>query len=304
MKRILLIAIVLFSAHLSRAQQDEQMSMYMYNKLYLNPAYAGSRNAISAVDIGRFQWTGFEGAPNTQWLSVHAPLMRRFLGVGLHAVNDRIGNRSRTSVYGDVCTSIPINDKTSRVAVGLSGGLDIIGYDFSGVQVNSQNDPYFGQVYAETKGNIGAGLYYYSDKHYFGISTPRILEAKSNVMDSVITNIVARHFFISGGYIFDLNSVLKLQPSTMIKYTPGAPITVDVNVSLLMHERLWTGLLYRYHESMGVNVFYEFKNVFGIGYVYDFPINGLRTYQSGSHEIVLRADFRPKKSVYTSPRYF
>ena len=305
MKRKLIALLILLSASSGlQAQQDEQMSMYMYNKLYLNPAYAGSRNAISAVAVSRFQWVGFEGAPNTQWVSVHAPLVRRYMGVGLHAINDRIGNRSRTSVYGDFCTSLPINNKSSRISVGLSGGVDIVGYDFTNVQVVSTSDPYFGQVYSETKGNVGAGIYYYSDNHYFGISTPRILEAKSNVLDTIITNINARHFFVSGGYVFDINSVVKFQPSALIKFTPGAPITADINASLLLHEKLWTGLMYRYHESMGVNIFYEFKNTFGVGYVYDFPINGLRTYQDGSHEIIVRCDFRPKKEVYTSPRYF
>lgn len=302
MKRLFILLFICCSAGLVNAQQDEQMSMYMYNKLYVNPAYAGSRNAISAVAVARFQWVGFEGAPNTQWMSVHAPILRRFMGVGVHAVNDRIGKRSRTSVYGDIASSIPINDKTSRIAVGLSGGMDIIGTDFSDMNVNDPNDPYLAKFTTETKGNVGAGLYYYSDKHYFGISTPRLLKTKSSIIDSI--QLIAQHFFISGGYIFDLNSVLKLQPSSMIKFTPGAPVTVDVNVSLLMHEQLWTGLMYRYNESMGVNIFYKFKRMLGIGYLYDFPINGLRTYQNGSHEIVLRADFRKKNSVYTSPRYF
>lgn len=302
--KIILFLLVAMCSHRSNAQQDEQMSLYMYNKLYFNPAYAGSRDALSAIAIARFQWVDFEGAPNTQWFSIQAPILQKAVGVGAHLVNDQIGNRTRTSIFGDISTSIAVNKKTSRLAVGLSGGVDIVGYDFSSVIVNDPTDPYFESTFSETKPNIGAGIYYYSDKHFVGVSSPRILEASSDILDSVGAKLNARHFFITGGTVLKLNSVLKLLPSTLIKYTPNSPITADVNVSLLMYEKLTTGIMYRFHEAMGVNLVYNFKNTLSVGYVYDFPINGLRTYQTGSHEIFLRYDFKPKKSVYSSPRYF
>ena len=183
-KKLTIVLAILFSFQ-ANAQQDEQMSLYMYNKLYFNPAYAGSRDAISAIAIARFQWVNFDGAPNTQWFSIHTPILQKSMGIGAHLVNDRIGNRTRTSVFGDVNGSIALNNKTSRLSIGLSGGIDILGYDFSSVIVNDQNDPYFGEVYSEIKPNVGAGLYYYNDKHFFGISSPRILEASSNVLDSI-----------------------------------------------------------------------------------------------------------------------
>lgn len=304
MKKGLIIIICVLCAPLSFGQQDEQMSLYMYNQLYNNPAYAGSRDAVSAIAIARFQWINFDGAPRSQWFSVHTPLAQKFLGLGLHAVNDRIGNRSRTAVYLDACGSIPVNKKGSRIALGLSGGIDVVGYDFSSVKVNDVNDPYFGEMYSDTKPNVGAGIYYYGEKHYIGLSSPRLSEARTNNFDTLITRLNSRHFFFSAGYVFTLNSVVKLKPSTLIKYTPHAPITVDVNATFLLYDRVWAGLMYRYHESMGVNVLVDIKKSFGVGYVYDFPINGLRTYQSGTHEIFLRYDMHPKKTSYYSPRYF
>ena len=151
---------------------------------------------------------------------------------------------------------------------------------------------------------MGAGLYYYGDKFYVSASSPRLLEAKPNNFDTILSKLNSRHYFLSGGYVFTLNSVLKLQPATLIKYTPNTPITADVNLSLLIHDFLVTGVSYRFNESMAVNLIYNIKNTVSIGYMYDFPINGLRTYQTGSHEIFLRYDFKPKKSVFTSPRYF
>lgn len=302
--RILLVVIVCFLfGNKSHAQQDEQMSLYMFNQLYLNPAYAGSRDALSAIAIARFQWVDFEGAPKTQWFSVHAPLLQRSLGLGAHLVNDRIGSRSRTAAYMDISGSIALNKRNDRLAAGLSAGFDVVGYDFSNVTVNDPNDPYYGNSYSATKPNIGAGLYYYGERHFISLSTPRLFESTYNV-DTLLQQLNSRHYFLSGGYVFDLNSVLKLKPSIMMKYTPKAPITIDVNASLLMYDQLWAGLMYRYNESMGVNIVYTIKNMLSVGYVYDFPINGLRTYQYGSHEMFLRYDFVPKKSVYNSPRYF
>jgi type IX secretion system PorP/SprF family membrane protein len=302
-KYFIVLAAIAFSKP-TLAQQDEQMSLYLYNKLYFNPAYAGSRDVLSAIGIARFQWVDFQGAPKTQWVSVHAPILQKTLGVGAHLVNDQIGNRSRTSVFGDLSSSIALNKNRSRLAVGISMGVDFIGYDFSSVQVQDQNDLLYGAQLNETRFNIGTGIYYYGDKFYASVSSPRLIEEQPGVFDTLVSTLNSRHYFLSGGYVFTLNSMFKLQPSALVKYTPHAPITADVNVSLLVHDFLSAGILYRFHEAMGVNLVYTIKNTASIGYVYDFPINGLRTYQHGSHELFVRYDFKPKKSVFTSPRYF
>lgn len=303
-KRIILLILIHLSSAVSLAQQDEQMSIYMYNPLYFNPAYAGSKDAISMVAVGRFQWVNYSGAPRSQWFSIHAPLMFKSLGVGGHMVNDRIGKRYRTSVFADVSGSIQLSKTNqSRIAAGISVGVDVMGFDFTNATVNDVNDPFYGMQVSVTKPNVGAGIYYYGNRHYVGISSPRLLEAVIRTDQDLEKQINARHFFIAAGYVFDLNSVLKLKPSTLIKYTPKAPLTFDVNLSLLSYERLWTGLMYRFNESMGANIAVIIKD-FTIGYVYDFPINGLRKYQSGSHEVFLQLDIRTKKIPYTSPRYF
>lgn len=299
----LVLLLLLFSCNL-HAQQDEQMSIYMFNPLYFNPAYAGSKDAISMVGVGRFQWVNYSGAPKSQWFSIHAPLLFKSMGIGAHMVNDNIGKRKRTAAYLDLSGSIQVNKANqSRLAAGLSVGFDMLGYDFTNATVNDIDDPFYGQKVSATKPNVGAGLYYYGNRHYIGISSPRILEAKIKSVNDLEKVVNARHFFIAAGYVFDINSVLKMKPSTLIKYTPKAPITFDLNISLLSYERVWTGIMYRYNESAGANIAFLVKD-FTLGYVYDFPINGLRKYQSGSHEIFLQYDLKTKKSSYTSPRYF
>jgi type IX secretion system PorP/SprF family membrane protein len=304
MKKAIFLSLILLASIDLKAQQDEQMSLYMYNPLYLNPAYAGSRDAVSMVGIGRFQWVNFKGAPMTQWFSVHSPLLHKSLGVGGHFVHDRIGDRVRTSGYADLSGSVQVNKRKDRLAAGISVGFDALSYDFTQSIVNDVNDPFYGQTLSVTKPNIGAGLYFHGEKHFIGISVPRLIQSKTIDANDILQTLNTRHYFITGGYVFDLNSVFKLKPSAMIKYTPGAPITADINISLLMYEKIWTGLMYRYHEAMGINVVYNIKNTFSVGYVYDFPINGLRTYQYGSHEVLLQYDIRRKQSTLTSPRYF
>lgn len=304
MRKITLALLLLCAAHSLSAQQDEQMSLYMQNPLYYNPAYAGSRQSLSFVSLARFQWVGFSGAPMSQWFSVHSPIVGNNLGVGAHFVNDNIGSRNRTAAYADISASIRLNKKGSRLAAGLSGGADFMSFDFSNLNVTDINDPYYGQRFSSTKPNLGAGLYYYSDRHYIGISSPRLFEAKIDNATTLISTLNKRHFFFAAGTVFDLNSVLKLKPSTMIKYTPEAPLTMDFNVSLLMYDKLWFGTMYRYNESVGISAIVKIKNCLQVGYGYDFPVNGLMNYQSGSHEVLLTYDFTFKKVIYNSPRYF
>jgi type IX secretion system PorP/SprF family membrane protein len=304
MKNLAILFLALTNALGIQAQQDEQMSLYMQNPLYYNPAYAGSRQSVSFVSLARFQWVGFSGSPMSQWFSVHSPVLNNNLGIGGHFVNDNIGSRNRTTAYADLSAGIQLNKKGARLAAGLSGGVDFLSFDFTNLQVTDVNDPYYGQRFSSTKPNIGAGLYYYSDRHYIGISSPRLFEAKIADASTLVTSLNKRHFFFAAGTVFDLNSVVKFKPSTMIKYTPEAPLTMDFNASFLMYDKMWLGAMYRFNESLGLSAIIKIKNCLQVGYGYDFPINGLRTYQSGSHEILLTYDFNFKKTIYNSPRYF
>ena len=299
-----LLSIVPFG-NVSFSQQDEQLSLYNYNPLYYNPAYAGSKSALSVVAMARFQWVNFEGAPNTQFLSVHTPVMGQSLGMGLNLVNDQVGSRKRTAAYYNVSSGIRLNEKNDRLAFGLSVGMDVMSYDFSSLNVQDVSDPFYGQQLSTTKANVGGGIYYYySERHYVGISSPRLLESKALDNDNVMTALNKRHFFISAGKVFDINSVIKFKPTTLIKVTPNAPLTFDANANFLLYERFWAGAFYRFHEAVGLNFVYNYNNLIHVGYGFEFPINRLSSYQSGSHEILLQIDIQSKKHLFTSPRYF
>lgn len=304
MKHFLVLSLFVCVTSIGFSQQDEQMSLYMQNPLYYNPAYAGSRQSLSFVSLARFQWVSFKGAPQTQWFSVHSPILGGALGVGAHFVNDRIGSRNRTAAYADLSAGIRLNKKNHRLAVGLSGGADFLTFDFSNLTVTDPNDPYYGQQFSSVKPNLGAGIYYYGDRHFIGISSPRLFESKLSDANSFVTTLNQRHFFFTAGGVIPLNSVIQFKPATIVKYTPNAPLTLDFNTSFLFYDKLWLGAMYRFNESLGINVMFKLKNSLQFGYGYDFPINGLRTYQQGSHEVLLSYDFNFKKITYNSPRYF
>lgn len=301
-KKILFVLLALCSR--AQAQQDEQASFYMQNPLQYNPAYAGSRQSLALIALARFQWVSFEGAPKSQWFSAHTPILSQQMGVGLHLVNDAIGSRNRTSVFADVSSNIVLNKKGHRLAVGLTGGADFLNYNFSDLNVTDPNDPFYGKQFTSTKPNLGAGIYYYSERHFIGLSVPRMFELKYNGAETEITTLNRRHFFLSGGVVLPLNSVILFKPSLLVKYTPKAPLTIDVNTSFLLYEKVWIGAMYRYNESVGLNAMYKIKNIIQIGYGYDFTINKLGRYNSGTHEILLTYDINNKRISYNSPRYF
>lgn len=285
------------------AQQDEQSSLYMFNPLYFNPAYAGSRNSIHAVGIGRFQWVGMEGAPITQFASFDMPVRSQSIGLGVHFVHDRIGARERTGVYADFSFSIRLNKKGHRLAFGVNAGADFANYNFATVPTNNPNDPILQNSYSGIRPNIGGGIYYYGDRFFAGASIPRILD--DAVLESIDqVSVTKRHIFITGGYVFRLNSVLDLKTSALVKLTPFAPVTFDVNASLYIQKRFWIGAMYRYHESVGANLAINIAPWMTVGYAFDYPINDLRTNQFGTHEVMLSFDFTAGRKSFISPRYF
>lgn len=304
MKKVLIFSFII-GAFTSYGQQSEHTSLYMYNALYYNPAYAGTRNTVSATLLARQQWVGMNGAPSTQYFSAHTPLSDNKIGLGIHVNNDRIGARKKTSGYLDLSGNVRLNSKNDRLSVGLSAGVDDYYFGFSDLYAYNENDPVAMTNFSKTTLNVGAGVYYYGKKHYVGLSVPMILD-KSQQIGNMISNVSRRHFFLTAGYVFHLNSVLDLKPSTIVKYVPGAPLTFDINASVLAYQKLWLGAMYRYDEGVGVNAAFVINKMFTVGYAFDYPINALRTYQYGSHEVMLQFDwsrYKNQEKTY-SPRYF
>ncbi len=302
--KIVLVSSLVFLVNNYSAQQDEQSSLYMFNPLHFNPAYAGSHNDLSVVGVVRAQWVGIKGAPITQFLSAHSPIKAKNMAVGLNLVNDNIGARNRTSFYGNYAYTLHFKNR-SKLNLGLSAGGDLMSVDYNKLVAKDADETDYLVSLTKTTFNIGSGLYYSTTRFYLGLSSPRILETKLKNKSILISNAYTkRHFFLSTGYVFPINSILDLKTSMLLKMTANAPITVDLNANLFLNKTWWLGLMYRYNESVGFNFAYQHKESLMIGYGFDFPINGLSSLKNaGSHEIMVTYDFN-KNKAFGSPRYF
>lgn len=298
------VGFLALSVNLS-AQQETQSSLYFFNPVMVNPAYAGSQDALQVTATVRDQWTGFKGAPKTQCLSLHTPLRREKIGIGFTVLNDAIGATKNTGFYGDFSYSIRLNQKNSRLAFGLKAGVDIYKTNFQPLRVNDNTDAVYtnGFNYTKTLFNTGAGIYYYGKRHYLGIASPRLIPNKINLTADQ-TALQENHFYGFGGVVIKLNGALNLRPSFMVKYVKNAPLSMEGNLSLLIYDKVWVGAMYRHGAAAGANIMFNLTQNLRVGYAYDYALTKIQNYSAGSHEIMLSYNLRSKSNGLKSPRYF
>ncbi len=301
-KLLSLFCIMLFASNIW-AQQQAQNSLYYFNPLNYNPAYAGSRDALSLNAIHRIQWTGIDGAPQTTFLSVHSPIKDSQLSIGADLTYDKIGISKATSAYLDVSYYIQLNDKGHRLSFGLKGGINIFDAPLTELKA-IKPDPLQYDIENKLRGNFGAGIYWYGSNHYLGFSSLTLLEASVLDNDDINALEQVRHFYLHGGYVFDVNSSLKLKSSALIKAVKGSPLEFDVELAGLIYDTFWLGVGYRHDESVRGYLAANITPQLRIGYNYDYIFNKLTKYTGGTHEFMIAYDFDFNKSKFRSPRYF
>jgi len=304
MKKILFLIVFLSAFQSAFSQQDAMYTQYMFNTLAINPAYAGSRNVISATGIIRNQWAGIDGAPTTQTFTIDAPIESKKIGLGLQLFSDKLGKTSNTGLIGSYAYRIRM-DKAS-LSFGLQGSISKFNADYSSIQLDPiglSNDPAF--VGKDTKSlvNFGAGAYYNSDRFYIGLSVPELI---NNVLPGSQTNINRQklHVFFMSGYVFSLNNSFKLKPAVLLKEVSGAPLQADLNTSLWIKDMFSIGAQYRTNADISGLIEIQVTPQIRFGYSYDHSTTELSGFNSGSHEIMLRYEFGFNKARILSPRYF
>lgn len=300
--------ITLASMQNVQAQQDPQYTQYMYNPSVINPAYAGSRGTLGIFGLYRTQWVGLEGAPKTATVSVNTPLGDSGLGLGVNFVNDRLGVMDENTISVDLSYGVNISyDYT--LAFGLKGTANLLSVDYTSLHINNPGDP-ISQENIDNKfnPNIGAGVYLYSDKSYLGISVPNFLEVeRHNLVDANGSNVVMRqkmHFYLMGGYVFDLSDQVKFKPAFLAKAVAGAPLQLDVTANFLLMDKLSLGAAYRWDAALSGLVGFQVNDNLMIGYSYDAETTALRHYNSGSHELFLRFELFNNRGRINAPRFF
>ena len=301
MKKIKLLIgffVLILSTSTVFAQQDPQYTQYMYNMNILNPAYAGSKGVTSIGLLGRTQWVGVDGAPKTATLSINGPVGTN-VGLGFSVIHDEIGPVKEDNLYADFSYTLNFSGE-DKFAFGIKAGATFLNVrEFTTVDQDPLNVPV-----SLVAPNFGVGVMYYNDRFYAGLSVPNFIESRYLDTKNGISSSASEktHYFLTSGYVFDLDENLKLKPSTMLKAAPGAPLSVDLSLNLLIQEKVELGLSHRLDDSISGMVGFQVSQDLRIGYAYDYTTSNFGEFNSGSHEIMILFDIKKKK--IKSPRFF
>jgi type IX secretion system PorP/SprF family membrane protein len=302
--RKILFLFVLLGVSNVEAQQDAQFTQYMYNTVNVNPAYAGSRGVLSIFGTHRAQWVGLEGAPTTSAASIHSPINNSKVGLGLSVIQDEIGPSDKSIISADFSYTINTSENY-KLSFGLKGTASLFNVDYTKLNRYDLNDPRFqNNIDNQFSPNVGAGVYYHSDKLYAGISVPFILETKhfNDNATSVAKDVL--HYYFIGGYVFDLSETTKFKPAFLIKSVKGAPLQADLTANFMFNDKFVVGGAYRWSAALSGLAGFQVDENWFIGYTYDTDTTRLANYNSGSHEFFLRYEFKGKQEKIVSPRFF
>ncbi len=301
MKKI--IVMFLFFTVVCSAQQDAQYTQYMYNTMAINPAYAGSRGALSIFGLYRTQWVGLDGAPETSTFAINTPLNNSNLGLGVSLVNDKIGPTNENTLSADLSYSVPTSE-TFKLSFGIKATANLFNLDINKLNPENQGDPQFQNLNNRITPNIGAGVYWHSDKAYLGLSIPNFIETNRFNDDDTAIFKDKINYYLMAGYVFDLDYYIKFKPALLTKMVQGAPLQVDVSGNFMFNDKFVIGLAYRWSASVSAMAGFQITDGLYVGYGYDHETTNLRRYNSGSHEVFLRFEFLNNYNRITSPRFF
>ncbi|TDE29447.1 MULTISPECIES: type IX secretion system membrane protein PorP/SprF [Flavobacterium] len=303
-KKILMSLLILIAYMDVKAQQDPHYTQYMYNMNVINPAYAGSNESISFGLLYRKQWVNIEDSPATFTFAGHTPAGKN-VGVGLSFISDKIGPVTEQNVFGDFSYTLKLGD-TQRLAFGLKAGVSFHKVGLRDIQSSlpDPNEGIFGEDINDTSFNLGSGLFYYTDKYYVSFSIPNMIKSAHLDYNGREYGSDISHYFLTAGYVFDVNYELKFKPSLMLKSAFNVSPSLDVSANFLYQEKFEIGVTYRLEDSFGGMINFAITPELRIGYAYDHIISDLKVTSPSSHEFILLYDLFESKKVSRSPRFF
>jgi type IX secretion system PorP/SprF family membrane protein len=301
--RILIFILILGFVKLS-AQQLPQYSNYMINDYVLNPAIGGTNNYFEGKSNNRYQWIGITDAPRTYILSVNGPTKNLKMGLGGILFTDIVGPTRRTGLYFTYAYHLIVSDKV-KVSLGLSGGLLQFAVDGSKITLRDPADVVISNgLQSVLLPDFGAGVYVYSTdkKWYAGASVPQILQQKIRFFDNSTTDqsTLATHYYVTGGYKFDVSEDVQIEPSTCIKYVTPAPLQFDIGVRAIYKDKMWIGGAFRYLDAISAMIGYTMQENITFAYSYDFTMTNIKKYSTGTHELMIGIKFHRGKTTASS----
>lgn len=311
MKKLIIQFVVLFLPLMLWAQQDAQYTQYMYNMSVINPGYTTDNFGVLTLGgLHRSQWSGVVGAPNSSNLFAHLPINNK-IEVGMSIINDNIGNVVKeNNLFFDVAYKLDLED-LGNISFGIKSGFTLFDVNFNGFVLESGDiftDPDFENNINKTFFNFGTGIYYNTENYYVGLSVPNILSSKHlDRNNGKYQGTENSHFYLTGGYVFELDNQFKIKSAFMLKSVKGAPITLDLTANVLYNNKVEFGLGYRVKDAISGMVNFSVTPEFRIGYAYDYTISNLGPFSTGSHEIIILYNMflsNLNKGFDKSPRFF
>jgi type IX secretion system PorP/SprF family membrane protein len=308
-KTLYIVLLFLFFVRLY-GQQDPHYTQYMYNMSVMNPAYAtDDPETVQLGALYRAQWVGVTGAPTTGMFFAHSPIGKN-VELGVSILHDQIGDVVKeTAAFVDFAYVLRFSGE-HRLSFGVKAGASFFDTNFNGFQYSSAiPDPAFAENLSRMFPNIGTGIFYFTDRYYLGLSAPNMLRnTHLTRQDGIVANgIESTHYFLTGGYVFQVTDQLKVKPAFMAKAVAGAPLSLDFTTNVLIQETVEIGVAYRAGDAVSGLVNIRLNPSLRIGYAYDYTLTNLSRFNSGSHEILLLFDLfkeQRRKGFDRSPRFF
>jgi type IX secretion system PorP/SprF family membrane protein len=290
------------------AQQDPMFTQYMTNPVTINPSITGIRKVDNISLVFRKQWVGIEGAPTTASLSYQGPFFNDKVGLGCNLIHDIIGPVVQTGLYVDYAYHLTFDEgKKHNLSLGIMGGFNYYTFDLYSLRTDKPDDDIaMDGIDRKFLPNFGIGLFYYTQKFFFGASMPKLLRNSLSEADNSLTldDREERHFFAMTGYVFDLSKDIKFKPSLIGRMVNGAPVSLDVSATFMLYDKIWIGGMYRLGSSWGGLVRWQISPKLHLGYSFDMANSRLKAYNQGTHEIFFSFDLVSDERIEKVLRFF
>ncbi|MGY5351793.1 PorP/SprF family type IX secretion system membrane protein [Wenyingzhuangia sp. IMCC45533] len=301
MNKIYLVLLLVFVFSIKTySQQDPHYTMYMYNMNIVNPAYAGSTKHLNISVLGREQWVGIEGAPSTYTANIHSRIGKGF-GLGVSLITDKIGPQSENSLFADLSYTFPVS-RTGNLSFGLKLGGSAFSIDR--ITESNDSDSTLDGGRTELFPNTGAGALYHTDIFYVGLSVPNFLRADHINDDDTSEAEEVEHIFFTSGYVFQAKDYLKIKPSTLVKFAPGTPVSIDLSLNFLFYDKFEFGISNRLDDAWAGTFNFQATDAIRLGYAYDYTTSELNEFSRGSHEFFILYKIPLSARNIKSPRFF
>lgn len=325
-KKLLMLLLCVAGIAQVQAQQDAQFSQYMFNGIYINPAYAGYREVWNAHAFYRNQWGGFPGAPQTVSFAVDGIAREKRYGLALQGVNDKIGLQESTSMYANFSVRIPIEYEESGKTLALGIGAGFIQNRIRVDEFDPTSDPVetdptlYNAVATKITPDASVGIFYNSNSFYVGLSADNLITSAYDAKNTTQKPFTERkiHMYFTAGALVPVSEVLQFKPTLLLKEDFAGPTSLDVNAFMLFNEKLWIGAGYRsaiFNKPLIQNDLKKAGAIIGmaevfigqkirIGYAYEYSINNSTMNNYPTNEISLSYFFINPRASMLSPRYF